>query len=359
MKRIIVETYHCCAKRLTVQNAETFHHEGGAGRLVTIKDIAREAGVSLGTASNALSGKPTVTPVLRARVVDAASRLNYRRDSVAANLRRNESRSVGLCIPALHNPFFCDLMQRIVSLAEHEEYDVLILETHEDGHDEMKKLETLYSNRVRGVFMIPTGGWMGRHDPGVPMIVVDRIRPDEGLPSVSLDNIGASAAAVEYLHGLGHRAIWMVVNSAEIWNSRQRIDGFLAAAKRFGDVETRVLEVGMTPQLTAQHVGEALDGQRPTALLAASGIATLGTLRALQDRSIRIPDDISLLGFDDVPWMEVLRPSISVVAQPIEEIARQAWGLMLAAFEGKTQSPHVHLGAKIIERESTKRIDPK
>jgi DNA-binding LacI/PurR family transcriptional regulator len=151
----------------------------------------------------------------------------------------------------------------------------------------------------------------------------------------------------------------MVVNSAEIWNSKQRIDGFMAAARRIGNVETRVIEVGMTPQLTAQSVFDALGERRPTALLAASGIATLGTLRALQDREIKIPEDISLLGFDDVPWMEVLRPAISVVAQPIEEIARHAWELMRSAFEGRPQKPHVQLGATIIERDSTRRIGPK
>jgi LacI family transcriptional regulator len=282
--------------------------------------------------------------------------MNYRPNSVAANLRRHNTRTVGLCIPALNNPFFCDLMQRLVGLAEEDGYEVLVLETREDGRDEAKKLETLYSNRVRGVFMVPTATWTGARDSNVPMIVVDRIRSEEGLPSVALDNHAAGAAAFEALYELGHRSIWMVVNSRKIWNSQQRADGFLAAAKKARAKDARVLEVGMTPQQTAMALGAALGTSPPTAIVTGSGIATLGTLRALQDHGLSTPADISVLGFDDVPWMEVLRPSISVVAQPIEEIGRRAWKLMSSAFEGRSRPEHVLLEAKIIHRESTRRV---
>lgn len=323
---------------------------------VTVKDIALAAGVSVGTVSNALSGRPGVKAELQKRVVEAARTLGYRTNAVAANLRRRNSRTVGLCIPALNNPFFCDLMQRIVVLAEADGFDVLVLETREDGRDEAKKLESLYSNRVRGVFMVPTATWDGQRDDSVPMVVVDRIRPEEQLPSVALDNHQATETAVQYLYDLGHRSIWFVVNSSHIWNSRQRVDGFKAAVARLGIADARVVEVGMTPQLTAERLFEALGEGAPSAILTASGIATLGGLRAIQDRGLSIPDDIALLGFDDVSWMEVLRPSISVVAQPIEDIGRVAWELMQAAFEGKEPTNHTLLSAKIIERESTKRI---
>jgi DNA-binding LacI/PurR family transcriptional regulator len=276
---------------------------------------------------------------------------------VASNLRRRDTKTIGLCIPALNNPFFCDLMQRIVALAEEDGYDVLVLETREDGRDERKKLEALYSNRVRGVFMVPTGGWDGERDPNVPMVVVDRIRPGEGLPSVALDNVAASARAVEALVDLGHRSVWMVVNSRKIWNTDQRAQGFLAAAKRLKIKDARVFEVGMTPQQTAQAMLESLSkGPRPTAIITGSGIATLGTLRAIQDAKLSVPDDISLLGFDDVPWMDVLRPAISVVVQPIDEIGRRAWKLMQAAFRGKALPEHVLLEAEVVHRESTKRV---
>ena len=333
--------------------------EGGVarGKTITIRDIALEAAVSVGTASNALSGRTSVKPELRDRVLSAAARLNYRRNLVAANLRRRDSKTIGLCIPALNNPFFCDLMQRIVALAEEDGYDVLVLETREDGRDERKKLETLYSNRVRGVFMVPTGGWTGERDPEVPMVVVDRIRPGEGLPSVALDNVAASEHAVETLVELGHRSIWMVVNSRKIWNTDQRAQGFLAAAKRLKVKDARVFEAGMTPRQTAQSMQEALGkGARPSAIITGSGIATLGTLRAIQDSGLNVPNDISLLGFDDVPWMDVLRPSISVVSQPVEEIGRRAWKLMQAAFRGKAPPEHVLLEAEIVHRESTKRV---
>lgn len=325
-------------------------------KVITIKDVAAAAGVAVGTASNALSGRPSVAPELRARVLEAASKLNYRTNAVAANLRRGDSRTVGLCIPALNNPFFCDLMQRLVVHAEEDNFGVLVLETREDGADESAKLNALYSNRVRGVFMVPTGTWTGERDTTIPMVVVDRVRPGETMPSVALDNARAAGMAVDHLYGLGHRSIWMAVNSGKIWNSKQRIDGFEAAAKRLKLTDARVLEVGMTPQDTAQRVKEALVAARPTAILTASGIATLGTLRALQDHGISITDQIALLGFDDVQWMEVLRPSISVVVQPIDEIAQDAWRLMKACLDDGARTDHVLLDARIIDRESTFRV---
>ena len=325
-------------------------------RSVTIKDIAAAADVSLGTASNALSGRPTVTPALKSRVMEAARQLGYRPNAVAANLRRNDSRTFGLCIPALNNPFFCDVMQHIVALAENDGYEVLVLETREDGRDEAAKLDALYRNRVRGVFMVPTASWSGEHDDGTPMVVVDRIRPGEGLPSVAIDNGAAAWAGFEYLFDLGHRDIWLVVNSSAIWNSKQRIDGFEAAARQRNAARARVIEVGMTPQGTAANSLFALQKSRPTAILTASGIATLGTLRAVHDKGLSIPGDISLLGFDDAPWMDVLRPSISVVSQPIAAIAARAWALMHAAMDGKGPGSHELPDAKIIAPESTKRI---
>jgi LacI family transcriptional regulator len=325
-------------------------------KVITIRDVARTAGVATGTASNALSGRPSVAPELKARVLAAATRLNYRPNAVAANLRRGDSRTVGLCIPALNNPFFCDLMQRLVVCAEEDNFDVLVLETREDGSDEAKKLNALYSNRVRGVFMVPTGTWTGDRDTTIPMVIVDRIRPGEAMPSVALDNPHAARSAFRHLYDLGHRSIWMVVNSKKIWNSKQRVDGFKAAAKRLKVTDARVLEVGMTPQETAHVVHAALAEARPTAIVAASGIATLGTLRAIQDHGISIPDEISVLGFDDVPWMEVLRPSISVVAQPIDQIAHHAWRLMKASFADSSIHDHVLVDAHIIDRESTRRV---
>ncbi len=325
-------------------------------KVITIKDVAAAAGVAVGTASNALSGRPSVAPELKYRVVEAARKLNYRPNAVAANLRRGDSRTVGLCIPALNNPFFCDLMQRLVVYAEEDNFDVLVLETREDGSDESKKLNALYSNQVRGVFMVPTGTWTGDRDPTIPMVVVDRIRPEEVMPSVALDNPRAAQAAFQHLYDLGHRSIWMVVNSRKIWNSEQRVDGFNAAAKRLRVTDTKVLEVGMTPKETAQEVYAALAEARPTAIITASGISTLGTLRAIQDHGISIPEDISVLGFDDVPWMEVLRPSISVVAQPIDEIAESAWRLMKASFADGSTHDHVLLSARIINRESTRMV---
>ena len=323
---------------------------------ITILSVAQAAGVSVGTVSNVFSGRKTVNAELRDRVQQAAQNLRYSPDRVAASLRSRRSRAIGLCIPDLGNPFFGDLLRQLNRVLENDDYRLLAVETREDGALEPEKLAVLCANRVEGIFMVPTATWAGNSTDGIPIIVIDRVRKDEPLPSVCLDNVGATEAAFAHLHALGHRSIWMVVNSTRLWNSQLRVSAFLAAADRLGIADrVEVLQSGMAPQDMATALANHLQGATPpTAILTASGTATLGTLRALQDCGLSVPDDISVLGFDDVVWMEVLRPAISVVRQPITEMAAQAWMMMQTLLiGGELTERHVRLPATLVQRDST------
>ncbi len=323
---------------------------------ITILSVAQAAGVSVGSVSNVFSGRKSVNPEIRDRVQKAAQDLHYAPDRVAATLRSRRSRTIGLCIPDLGNPFFGDLLRQLNRVLENDGYRLLAVETREDGVLEPEKLAVLGANRVEGIFMVPTASWVGGPDDGIPIIVIDRVREDEPLPSVCLDNAGATEAAVRHLHDLGHRAIWMVVNSTRLWNSQLRVSAFLVAADRLGIADrVEVLQSGMTPQDMAIALADHLHATPPpTAILTASGTATLGTLRALQDCGLSVPDDISVLGFDDVAWMEVLRPAISVVRQPITVMAAQAWMMMQTLMVGGALTErHVRLPATLVQRDST------
>jgi len=326
---------------------------------ITILSVAQAAGVSVGTVSNVFSGRKTVNPEIRNRVQLAAQDLHYSPDRVAASLRSRRSRTIGLCIPDLGNPFFGDLLRQLNRVLENDGYRLLAVETREDGALEPEKLAVLCANRVEGIFMVPTATWAGTPTDDIPVIVIDRVREDEPLPSVCLDNAGAIDAALAHLHALGHRSIWMVVNSTRLWNSQLRVSAFLAAADRLGMADrVEVLQSGMAPQDMAIALADHLQGTAPpTAILTASGTATLGTLRALQDCGLSVPDDISVLGFDDVVWMEVLRPSISVVRQPITAMAAQAWMMMQTLMvDGALTERHVRLPATLVQRDSTCRV---
>ncbi len=322
---------------------------------LTIRDLAQAAGVSLGTASNALANKATVSADLRERVMRAAAEIGYSPNALAAGLRRQSTRTIGLCIPNLANPFFSDLAQQFNIAVEEAGYDVLIVETRENAGHERKMIDALHSKQVDGICIVPTADWAGAHAPAIPVVVLDRIRQTEPLPSVAMDNITAVGMAFDALHGLGHRRIWMVVNAGALWNSNLRIDGFRRAAQRHGLTDqVHVVETSMDPQEIAAELGRALERDRPSAILSANGLATLGTLRALQDASLSCPRDVSLLAIDDAVWMDVLRPSISVVRQPVQGIAAMAWVMMAELLAGRDISiPHVELPPTLILRDST------
>jgi LacI family transcriptional regulator len=324
------------------------------GRL-TIKDLAQAAGVSLGTASNAMANKTSVSADLRDRVMRAAAEIGYSPNALAAGLRRQSTRTIGLCIPNLANPFFSDLAQQFNIAVEQAGYDVLIVETRENAGHERKMIDALYSKQVDGICIVPTAEWAGADDPKIPVVVLDRIRQTESLPSVALDNAAAVTMAFDALHGLGHRRIWMVVNAGVLWNSTLRVDAFHCAAQARGLSDLiHVVETSMDPQEIAAELGRALAQDCPSAILSANGLATLGTLRGLQDAGLSCPRDVSLLAIDDAVWMDVLHPSISVVRQPVAGIATAAWAMMAELLAGPA-SPvaHIELQPTLILREST------
>ena len=323
-----------------------------------MKELALAAGVSLGTASNAMANKPTVSPALRDRVMRAAQDIGYSPNALAAGLRRQSTRTIGLCIPNLANPFFSDLAQHLNSTLENEGYDVLIVETRENALHERARIAALYARQVDGIFIVPTAGWSGETVGKLPFVVVDRIRQAEPLPSVAMDNAAAVRLAFGALHDLGHRSIWMVVNAGGVWNSSLRIESFRGVAREYGLTDrVHVVETSMIPQEIAAELGRALVPGRPSAILSANGLATLGTLRALQDAALSSPADVSLLAIDDAVWMDVLRPSVSVVCQPVAGIAAAAWGMMTGLLAGHADGArHVELPPTLILRESTGRV---
>jgi LacI family transcriptional regulator len=175
----------------------------------------------------------------------------------------------------------------------------------------------------------------------VPLVMADRV--DETFPAhtVTTDSHGASVSGTEHLIALGHRRIVFLVNMLDLVNSRERADGYIDAMRRAGlDDHIRVIECGMTAaEIHASTLDVPSGGAgRPTALFAGGNVTTLGALRAIRAADLRLPDDISLLSFDDAPWMSVLRPYLSSIRQPVEAIGRAIWQLMLKLLNGERGS---------------------
>lgn len=329
-------------------------------RKTTIREVASRAGVSLGTASNVFNGKAGVAAENRRRVLEAAEALGFRPNSLAAGLRRQRTRTIGLVVPDVLNIVFNELVEHLENIALSQSYEVIIVTSREDPEREHERVAALLSRRVDGLVIIPTRDWSAteremRHH-RIPVVVLDRVAAHDHFPSVAVDNAAATRLGTEHLLGLGHRDLAFVINSTRLWNSAARVKGFLAAMRAAGlEQRARVLLPGMTEEETRAGVLPVLTAaRRPTAVFTGSNVATLGVLRAVQDAGMSIPQDLSLLAFDDFAWLTVLRPFVSAIRQPTEALAGHAWRILTAAFEAPDRpAEHIRLAAPLITRETT------
>jgi LacI family transcriptional regulator len=334
--------------------------------LPTLRDVADAAGVSVGTASKVLSGSPGVSAERVGRVWEAARRIGYRRNGIAADLRRGRPSSIGFVLPDLTNQFFVDIARALENHALQHGYRLILAHADEDPERETERIRFVMSRQVAGMIIIPCSGYQHAIDEArecnVPLVMADRVDDTFPANTVTTNSRGASIDGTAHLIALGHRRIAFLVNTLDLVNSRERADGYIQAmrdAHLDGCIE--VVECGMTATEIHAATLEVLSGSvRPTALFAAGNVTTLGALRAVRDADLRIPDDISLLSFDDAPWMSVLRPYLTSIRQPVEAIGHAIWQLMLKLLNGE-QGEHderVHLSfkAELLVRESTARV---
>ena len=324
----------------------------------TMNDVARAAGVSLGTVSKVLNRNPTVAAELRERVLNACNQLSYQRNRIATSLRSRQTHTIGIVIPDILNTFYAALLEKLENLASSAGYTVIIVTTGENSRQASERMQVLKQSQVDGMIVIPPLNGSGTLTNAVgsdtPCVIVDRIAEENPYPSVATDNVDAAYQGTRYLLSLGHRHITLAVNSPDLWNTQERIIGF-EQAMREGNGKADVRIVGMTVEEARISIGNLFrDTGRPTALFTANNLVTLGAIRAQHDCEIEIPDEMSLLAFDDFEWLRLLRPTVSAVQQPVDQIAVEAWRLMFQQISKRAVGvPHVRAGAQLIIRQST------
>ncbi|WP_035485577.1 LacI family DNA-binding transcriptional regulator [Geminicoccus roseus] len=307
---------------------------------MTIRHVASAAGVSIATVSNVLNGRSSVAPELSARVRRAMEELGYQRDQVASTLRRRQTSVVGLVLPSLMSPFLAALATKLEGLAHSQGYQLLLGSADEDPDQELSRVQAMLSWRVAGMIVAPVDYRFLSHklirSQGIRCVIVDRTSEVDDLDSVGVDNFEAAHTGARRLIEAGHRRILAVGSSRAIPNMLERITGFEAAVSEAGlAANCEALCGGGDVQAIGQALRQRLqNGPLPSAVFALSDVSTLAALRELGELGVRMPDDVSLLGFDDHEWMQVLRPPISAVRQPIEDLARHAWSRMLQRIEG-------------------------
>lgn len=300
--------------------------------VVNIKDVARQAGVSIGTVSRVLAKNETVGPALREKVEATIRELDFKPNHVARGLRRRRTDMIGLVIPDITNPFFAELAKHVEAIAFRSGLSVLLSITNDDPEIEVAQIESLLKSRPTGLIVVPiqsgqSQGWKG----DTSTVVVDRRLVGHGL--LSVDHHGGAALAADHLIGLGHRRIAYIAGPADAPVSRARRAGFVDHLKAAG-IEPEIVE-GHFDYVSGEALGcrllDRAPERRATAIATANDQQAIGLLRAADDLGIKVPDQLSVIGFDDIPLASLITPRLTTIGQPVEEIAKRA---VAAALDG-------------------------
>jgi DNA-binding LacI/PurR family transcriptional regulator len=321
---------------------QTISQDGDA-RGVTIDAVARQARVSPATVSRVLNGDPRVGRAYRDRVHAAVAALGYRPNRLARNLRKQHSAAIGVVVSDIENPHFSEAVRAIEDLAYGRGHPVLVCNTDETPEKERAYLETMMDERVLGVILSPADpredGVRALIDAGIPVVAFDREASDPRADAVIADNVRGARAATDHLLAAGHREIAFVGGRPEVETGAERLDGYEIAMRAAG-CEPRSVAAGFRTELARAGVADLLSGpRRPTGLVIANNLMTLGALEALRDAGARVPGDVALVAIDDPPWASFVAPPLTTVAQPVRRMAADAMELLLDRVNGVRDEP--------------------
>ncbi|WP_392337512.1 LacI family DNA-binding transcriptional regulator [Loktanella salsilacus] len=310
----------------------------------TIHDVARIAQVSAATVSKVMRGVATVKPDNVMRVNDAIAQLDYRMDPLASGLRNEQRRIIGAVVPDLESPFFGALATGLESAAEDAGYTMIIASSCEDEKREADLIARMNDWRVAGTVLVPVRSERG---PGAEQlraldmqaVLVDRVSANDRFDTIAADNFAAAASVADLLIEQGHRSFLLHGATRVSRAVRTRQEGFITRAQALDPdvrVDTLMSDGGLDEHRKAiSSYFDKMDAKDPiTAVFSLSQHSTLIVLGEMRRRGIRIPDDVTLVGFDDAEWMRITWPSITAVAQPVAQIARRAIAMLLARVEG-------------------------
>ncbi len=328
-------------------------------RRPNIHDVAARARVSAGTVSNVLTGRRAVVPEVAQRVRAAVAKLGYVTDIAASHLRSSQSTVVGVLVPDLTNRFFATFVGLVEGLVRADGYRVLVASSGLDGAMEAAELRALTAWKPAGLIVIPCEDRFESRavltGTRIPVVVADRFGEQPACDAVGVDNADAVSRAAAHLIELGHRRVLVVASTLDLHNVRQRVIGARAAFAGTRSAAPEVLEVGSGLEQASEALFARLGrANAPSAIIALTNTSTLAALKALSRRKLRVPRDVSLVGFDDDDWMEVVRPGITAVRQPLADMARTAWSRLRERLAGDaSRSVRVQLPCTLVLRDST------
>jgi len=304
--------------------------------MVTVANVAQRAGVSPATAARVLSGRGYASDDARRAVLDAAKEIGYVPNHIARSLRTRRTMLAGLLIGDVENSFYSVIAKNVERVAKEAGYHVVLCNSNDDAETESQYLKLLDGIRVDGLIITPTGRNQ-RHlrrllEKGTAIIQIDRMVDGLNADAVLLDNEAGAMAAVSHLIAAGHTRIGILTGPRDVLTARERLEGYERSLREHGiPVRPELIRTGSFLHDHALEAATELLTSRPapTAIFAANNVLAEGCFLALGGLGLRVPRDVSMVAFDDVPWMSMVRPQLATVRQPVADMARSAAELML------------------------------
>ncbi|MBR6088513.1 MAG: LacI family DNA-binding transcriptional regulator [Anaerolineaceae bacterium] len=325
---------------------------------VTIKDVAKVANVSFTTVSRALSGNPEISRETRDRILKICDEMGYTTNYIARSMIKKKTELIGLILPSIDNPFMSELAYHVEVTARRFGYNMILCNSHPDLAQELKAMQLMVGHQVDGVLIIPRkpGSFENllRYTSLVPSVFLSENLRDRNGSYISVDNFHGTKMGTEYLYRLGHRNILYFGCREGSTTHQLRADGYTEACRQLGipsriiyfDSESSSIELGYA------RAKEILSKDRDfSAVFASTDSNAIGLMQAAKESGIRIPEDISLLGFDNIRIASLPQIDLTTIAQPKEEMAVRAVKMLIRKIEGGSTSP----AFEIIEPELVER----
>ena len=337
--------------------------------MANIKDVAEKAGVSITTVSHVINETRYVSDDLKARVFGAMEALNYRPNTLARSLRSGRTRTIGLVIPDISNLFFAEISRKIEDKGFEYGYSVILCNTDDDHAKEKSYIDVLLEKQVDGIIFISAGAAKESifkpMEVEIPIVVADRDMPSLTSDVVLIDNHKGGYDATRYLLSLNHKRIGCITGPSLATPSALRVEGFKHALEEAGIlIDDSLIKIGNFRYESGELCMRDLlkNANPPTAVFVCNDMMALGAIRAIQESGKRIPEHISLVGFDNIPLSRAVYPALTTMAQPILDMAEMAVDLLVKRIQIRQHLKRNHdtepvykrvvLQAQLIERES-------
>lgn len=332
---------------------------------ISIKDIARAAGVSHSTVSRALGDSPLVKEATRERIKQLAKEMGYTPHALARSLVTRRTQTVGLVVTTIADPFVSEIVRGLEETGQNHGYTIILCNSNAEPRRELAAVKALREKRVDGI--IVTASRIGDlylpllEDFGAPIVLINNQQTGRYVYSIGTDDLRGGQIATEHLLSLGHTRIGYIAAPNNVNSSQARMSGYRAALESHGIAFDPVLvaDGDGRPAAAMEATARLLSqGENPTAIFCYNDMTAIGAMHALKQMGIRVPDDISIVGYDDIPIAEYLDPPLTTIRQQKYDMGCMAMDMLLRLLNGATDVQDVTIEPTLVIRRSTRELKP-